>query len=46
VPSDAEYWDNAGAQGLRFAFAAAKAVVQGAPLTDRGDPKAHAKVTL
>lgn len=46
VPSDAEYWDNAGAQGIRFAVAAAKAVIQGKPLTDRGDPKAHGKVGL
>jgi len=46
VPNAAEYWDNAGAQGIRFAFAAAKAIVQGKPLTDRGDPKAHGKVSL
>jgi len=45
-PKEAEYWDNAGAQGIRFAFAAAKAIVTGEPLTDRGDSKAHGKVGL
>jgi general stress protein 26 len=45
-PKEAEYWDNAGAQGIRFAFAAAKAVLMREPLTDRGDPKAHGKVGL
>ena len=42
----AEYWDNAGAQGIKFAFHALKAVVTGEPLTDRGDAKQHGKVSL
>lgn len=45
-PVSAEYWDNAGAQGIKFAFHALKAVVTGQPLTDRGDPKQHGKVSL
>ena len=45
-PVSAEYWDNAGAQGVKFAFHALKAVVTGEPLTDRGDPKQHGKVSL
>src|SRR5687768_10624530 len=46
TPAEAEFWDNAGAQGIRFAFEALKAVVKGEPLSDRGDPKAHGKVSL
>lgn len=39
-----EYWDNAGAQGLKYAFEAAKAYVKGeTPTTDQ---KQHAKVDL
>ena len=45
-PTEAEYWDNAGVQGIRFAFEALKALASGEPLADRGSPKAHAKVTL
>ena len=40
-----EYWDNAGAQGLKFVFEAAKAYVKGErPKED--DKKQHAKVEL
>lgn len=40
-----EYWDNAGAQGLKFVFEAAKAYVKGErPKED--DQKQHAKVDL
>jgi general stress protein 26 len=45
-PSEAEFWDNAGALGIQFVFNAAKAIVSHEPMTDRGDPKAHGKVTL
>jgi general stress protein 26 len=45
-PVTAEYWDNAGLHGLRFAFEALKAMASGQPLTDRGSPKAHGKVEL
>ncbi len=41
---DAEYWDNAGAQGLKFAYRAAKAYVKGE--TPKEDQKQHAKVDL
>jgi len=46
TPDVAEYWDNAGAQGVRFAFEALKALARGRPLEDRGDERAHGKVTL
>ncbi|MGH6609319.1 MAG: pyridoxamine 5'-phosphate oxidase family protein [Burkholderiaceae bacterium] len=39
-----EYWDNAGAQGLKYAFEAAKAYVKGE--TPKEDQKQHAKVEL
>lgn len=39
-----EYWDNAGAQGLKYAFEAAKAYVKGE--TPKADQKQHAKVEL
>ena len=40
-----EYWDNAGVQGLKFVFEAAKAYVKGErPKED--DQKQHAKVDL
>ena len=41
---DGEYWDNAGAQGLKFLFRAAKAYVQGEQPVE--DQKQHAKVDL
>lgn len=41
---DGEYWDNAGAQGLKFAFEAAKAYIKGD--RPKEDEKQHAKVEL
>ena len=40
-----EYWDNAGAQGLKFVFEAAKAYVKGERPKEE-DEKQHAKVDL
>ncbi len=43
-PQDGEYWNNAGAQGLKYAFEAVKAYVKGeTPKSDQGQ---HAKVEL
>ena len=41
---DGEYWDNAGAQGLKFLFRAATAYVKGEE--PKEDEKQHAKVDL
>ncbi|MDQ3187360.1 MAG: pyridoxamine 5'-phosphate oxidase family protein [Pseudomonadota bacterium] len=41
---DGEYWDNAGAQGLKFAFEATKAYIKGE--TPKEDAKQHAKLDL
>ncbi len=41
---DGEYWDNSGAQGLKYAFSAAKAYVQGK--TPTTDATQHSKVSL
>ncbi len=47
---DAEYWDNSGVQGLKYAFQAARAYVTGQKLEEtpalEGDPEAHAKLQL
>ena len=43
-PEDGEYWNNAGAQGLKYAFAAVKAYVTGT--TPASDQAQHAKVDL
>lgn len=40
-----EYWDNAGAEGLKYVFEAAKAYVKG-ERPKENDQKQHAKVTL
>ena len=40
-----EYWDNAGAEGLKYVFEAAKAYAKG-ERPKEGDQKQHAKVTL
>lgn len=40
----AEYWDNAGAQGVKYAWEAAKSLVQGK--TPDTDDKQHARVKL
>jgi len=41
---DGEYWDNAGMQGLKYVYDAAKAFVAGE--TPKTDGAQHAKVTL
>lgn len=43
-PAVGEYWNNAGAQGLKQAFRAAKAYVTGEQLTDVDDPGLHGKL--
>ena len=43
-PEDGEYWNNAGAQGLKYAFEAVKAYVKGT--TPEADQTQHAKVNL
>jgi general stress protein 26 len=45
-PSEAEYWDNSGLQGLRFALKSAAAVVTGKELREGDDVNTHAKVRL
>ncbi len=44
-PEIGEYWDQRGAQGVRFLFEAARAVVQGDRARPTG-PKQHAKVPM
>jgi general stress protein 26 len=46
VPSEAEYWDNAGGKGVRFALKYAAAYVKGETLKGPGDVQSHAKVQL
>lgn len=43
-PVEAEFWDNAGVLGAKFAFEAAKAILKGQPLRDRSDDRAHGRV--
>jgi general stress protein 26 len=43
-PEQGEYWNNAGAQGIKQAFRAAKAYVKGQPLKDTDDPGVHGRV--
>jgi len=48
-PTEAEYWDNSGLQGLKFALKFAAAVVSGKSLRNdeiNADPATHAKVAL
>ncbi len=45
-PSEAEYWDNTGAKGLRFALEYATAYVKGETLKGPGDVEQHGKVQL
>ena len=45
TPQHGEYWDNAGAEGLKYVFEAAKAYVKG-ERPKENDQKQHAKVTL
>jgi general stress protein 26 len=44
LPADGEYWNNAGAQGIKQAFRAAKAYIQNRQLTDVDDPGIHGKL--
>jgi len=47
TPFDAEYWDNAGAHGVKHAFEAAKAYLKGQKLDpSEYDPEAHARLQL
>jgi general stress protein 26 len=47
TPFDAEYWDNSGTHGIKHAFAAAKAYLEGQKLEpSESDPEAHAQVVL
>ena len=47
---DAEYWDNSGITGLKYAFQAARAYVTGQKLDEKpelkNDPESHAKLRL
>ena len=45
-PSEAEYWDNSGLSGLKFALQYAKAYVTGKELHGTDDVNQHAKVQL
>ncbi|MET0341078.1 MAG: pyridoxamine 5'-phosphate oxidase family protein [Polyangiales bacterium] len=45
-PSEAEYWDNRGTAGLKFALKYAAAYVTGKELKGTDDPKVHGKVAL
>jgi general stress protein 26 len=48
TPERGEYWDNSGTKGIKYAFRAVAAYVQGKQLgpDSHDDPDAHAKVTL
>jgi general stress protein 26 len=45
-PGEAEYWDNSGLSGLKFALQFAKAYVTGKEMQETGDVNQHAKVQL
>lgn len=45
-PQWAEYWDQSGLNGVKFAAKAAAAYLKGEPLRDSGDVRSHAKVRL
>ncbi|HET8936424.1 MAG TPA: pyridoxamine 5'-phosphate oxidase family protein [Polyangiales bacterium] len=45
-PSEAEYWDNSGMSGLKFALQYAKAYVTGKEMQSTDDVNQHAKVQL
>lgn len=48
-PSEAEYWDNSGLQGLKFALKFASAYVSGKSMRNdemNADPNVHGKVSL
>lgn len=44
MPQEAEFWDNSGSNGLKYAFEAAKAYVQGKK--PESDASVHGKVTM
>jgi general stress protein 26 len=47
TPFDAEYWDSAGARGIKHAFEAAKAYLKGQTIDPAEfDPEAHARLQL
>ncbi len=47
TPFDAEYWDSAGAHGIKHAFEAAKAYLKGQKVDPAEyDPEAHARLQL
>ena len=47
TPFDAEYWDSAGARGMKHAFEAAKAYLKGQKIDPTEyDPEAHARLQL
>lgn len=47
TPFDAEYWDSAGARGIKHAFEAAKAYLKGQKVDpNEYDPEAHARLQL
>ncbi|MFZ5892502.1 MAG: pyridoxamine 5'-phosphate oxidase family protein [Myxococcota bacterium] len=47
TPEQGEYWDNSGAKGIKYAFRAVAAYVQGKKLqAGAQDPEAHGKVAL
>lgn len=43
-PDEGEYWNNAGAQGIKQAFRAARAYIKGEQLKDVDDPGVHGRV--
>lgn len=43
-PDDGEYWNNAGTQGIKQAFRAARAYIKGEQLKDVDDPGIHGRV--
>ena len=46
APTEAEYWDNSGLQGLKLVLKSAAAYVTGKELRESGDVNTHAKVQL
>lgn len=43
-PTEGQWWDNSGARGLKFAFAAAKAFVKGEAMPDQKDSNARVRM--
>ena len=47
TPENGEYWDNSGSKGVRYAFRAVAAYVQGKTMDEKADdPTQHGKVAL